>query len=171
MWRVIVRIRRALRLSLREQALTLFAAPFVLAAHAAMRLLPYSLWIRSLRPAHARRTVWSPPASSIGDAVRRASRLVPGAMCLTQAIAGQTVLRLAGRAAVVQIGVAPPENGELRAHAWIVEAGGTVVVGQVEDLPQFIPFPLERIADMGFVGVRRRRLKVRSGPTRGALRD
>ena len=151
-----------MRLSRREQLLVLFAAPFVLAAHATLRLFPYSLWIRSLRPTHARRAMWSPSASSIGDAIRRAARLVPGAMCLTQAIAGQTVLRLAGRAADVHIGVAPPEDGELRAHAWIVEAGGAVIIGDVENLSRFVPFPLDHIAEMGFAGVGRRRARSQS---------
>jgi hypothetical protein len=65
-------------------------------------------------------------------AVRRASRFVPGATCLTQAIAARTLLARRGHSSTLHLGVAK-EDGELKAHAWL-EAGGRVVIGEFEDL-------------------------------------
>jgi Transglutaminase-like superfamily len=74
----------------------------------------------------------------VGWAVTRASRWVPSATCLVQALAGQVLLRRRGHLASVRIGVARGERvggqrrrGEttpVRAHAWL-ESGDIVVVG------------------------------------------
>ena len=72
---------------------------------------------------HARET-----ARRVGWAVTLASRYVPGATCLPQALAGELLLRRAGIAGELRIGVAKRNDGRLRAHAW-VESGGAVVIG------------------------------------------
>jgi hypothetical protein len=74
----------------------------------------------------------------IGWAVRRTSRFVPGASCLTQALTTRVLLRGAGQPARVRIGVAKSVEGELQAHAW-VESGGVIVVGKQPDLARFTP--------------------------------
>jgi hypothetical protein len=56
-----------------------------------------------------------------------ASRYVPKATCLVQALAGQALLARRGYAAQVQIGVAKPD-GRFEAHAWL-EWEGHVLVG------------------------------------------
>ncbi len=70
-------------------------------------------------------------------AVEVASRYVPGATCLTQAIAGQSLLSGAGYPSQVEIGVAKDEIGvakddklRLRAHAWVVCHGQVVLGGK-----------------------------------------
>ncbi len=59
-------------------------------------------------------------------AVRAAGRRIPGATCLTQALALQAMLERAGRPCRVEIGVAKAESFE--AHAWLV-CGDAVLLG------------------------------------------
>lgn len=61
-------------------------------------------------------------------AVGAASRYVPRATCLIQALAIQLVLRQSGRQASLHIGVNGSDNGRLNAHAW-VESQGRVIIG------------------------------------------
>ncbi len=68
-----------------------------------------------------RRAVW---------AVLVASRRVPGASCLTQALAAKLMLARCGVPSQLRIGVARGEQGNFQAHAWL-EAVGQVVIGDV----------------------------------------
>jgi hypothetical protein len=75
-------------------------------------------------------------AGRIAWAVKIASRYVPAASCLTQALAAQTLLNAAGIENEIHIGVTLQEEtgarkGEFGAHAW-VEQGGAVLVGGSE---------------------------------------
>jgi hypothetical protein len=61
-------------------------------------------------------------------AVRRVSRVVPGATCLTQALAVQAFLERRGLPTRLHIGVR--DSGEaVRAHAWLDSQGMTVIGG------------------------------------------
>ena len=60
-------------------------------------------------------------------AVGAASRYVPGATCLTQALALEAMLVRTGHRCRVEIGVAKDE-GVLQAHAWVV-SGHLIVLG------------------------------------------
>jgi hypothetical protein len=51
--------------------------------------------------------------------VRRGARLVPGASCLTQALAYQALLHRSGVASTIKLGVRR-QGGGLAAHAWVV---------------------------------------------------
>ena len=57
-----------------------------------------------------------------------ASRRVPKATCLTQAIALRTLLARDGKESELRIGVAKAEDGRLEAHAWL-ESDGRIVIG------------------------------------------
>jgi hypothetical protein len=61
-------------------------------------------------------------------AVRAASRHIPHATCLTQALAAHSLLSNAGHRSRVHIGVGKDEHDCFNAHAWVV-VGGSVVVG------------------------------------------
>jgi Transglutaminase-like superfamily len=63
----------------------------------------------------------------IAWAVRTAARPIPGATCLTQALAAAVMLRRGGAAPVVRFGVTR-EQGDFEAHAWL-ELDGRVLVG------------------------------------------
>jgi hypothetical protein len=57
-----------------------------------------------------------------------ASRYVPKATCLAQALTVQHFLKQSGRQASLYIGVNGVEGGRLNAHAW-VKSGGKVITG------------------------------------------
>jgi Transglutaminase-like superfamily len=67
-------------------------------------------------------------------AVRLASRYVPGATCLPQALATHILLSRCGHQSCLHVGVASMQKFE--AHAW-VECDGNVVVGEREKLDRF----------------------------------
>jgi transglutaminase superfamily protein len=69
-------------------------------------------------------------------AVDRASRYVPGATCLSQAIALTWMLRRRGIAAVVRLG-ARSQRGAFKAHAWVEYQG--VVLNDPEIAEQYAP--------------------------------
>jgi hypothetical protein len=68
-------------------------------------------------------------------AVRTAGRVVPGATCLTQALALSHLLSRGGHASIVQIGVTN-EGGQFAAHAW-VECHGAPLLGSAADLTRY----------------------------------
>jgi hypothetical protein len=97
----------------------------------AVRIL---LWVAPYRWIEAR--LMKPPAATAADvpaadlarAVTRASRLVPFATCLTQALAGGFLIRRAGRNAIIHFGVARGDAG-FKAHAWLESDGGILIGG------------------------------------------
>ena len=91
---------------------------------------------KTARVRHADRSV----ANRIAWAVRVASRYVPAATCLSQALAARMLLKQRGCPARLQIGVAKGERGQLEAHAW-VESEGRIVVGNSRDLSRYTPLP------------------------------
>jgi hypothetical protein len=61
-------------------------------------------------------------------AVRSVSRCVPGATCLTQAVAVQALLINAGYECRIGLGVAK-DSGCLKAHAWVVYENEIIIGG------------------------------------------
>ena len=72
-------------------------------------------------------------------AVRRASRLVPDATCLTQALAARWLLARAGIGTRLRIGVAKNPDGTLRAHAWLEDDQYILIGG--DGVEEFTPLP------------------------------
>jgi hypothetical protein len=81
-----------------------------------------------------------PSVDSISWAVAAASRFVPYASCLTQALVVERFMRRAGFDPTLRIGVARTSNGTMEAHAWI-EHDGRVVIGEVADIERFTVMP------------------------------
>jgi hypothetical protein len=79
-----------------------------------------------------------PSGYQVAWSVRAASRRIPRASCLTQALAVQLLLARYGHLSKLQIGVAR-KDGDFVAHAW-VEYGGRIVTGQ-DGHGQFKPLP------------------------------
>jgi len=125
-----------------RRALLLEALRTVVLVRAGLWLLPF----RTLHGFVGRRA--SSPATerplrhSVEDiawAVEAASRRVPRATCLTQALAGTLLLAAHGHAATLRVGVARSDDGEFRAHAWI-ESEGEAVLGDPRT-DSFVPLP------------------------------
>jgi len=81
-----------------------------------------------------------PAPERIAWCISVASRYIPGATCLTQALTAQIFLVRRGYDSVLRIGVARDRNGNFMAHAW-VEHEGRVVIGEV-GCEEFTPLPV-----------------------------
>ncbi len=64
----------------------------------------------------------------VASSVNRCKRYVPGATCLTQALAARAVMRHYGQASNIRLGVAK-SDASIEAHAW-VEVEGRIVLGR-----------------------------------------
>lgn len=126
-------IRRAAALSRQEWRLLGTAAPLVLLVRAALWLLPSRTIIARVRrfaarAPRARSSAYS--ADALVRAVERSARAIPGASCLTQAIAAQLLLLRHGHEAELCVGVTRGAAGEFRAHAWVEHAGRILIGGE-----------------------------------------
>jgi hypothetical protein len=118
------------RLAAERRQVLPWALVAVVVVRLCLRFLPLPMWGRAAnrlsrrpRPGSAQTAV-----QDIVWAVRRVSQAVPGATCLTQALAAQLLLSRRGYASRLTIGVARMSGDGLRAHAWL-ESGGQVVLG------------------------------------------
>jgi hypothetical protein len=129
-------IGRFLKLPAQDKALLISAALLVLSIRAALWILPYRIVRGRL---DRRREVRVNPfsCSQIAWAIPAVSRYIPGATCLTQALAGEVLLRTSGHEPSLHIGVAKPNSRVLEAHAWI-EVEGKIVLG-VAGTQRFTP--------------------------------
>ena len=132
------------------------ALPEALAAVVLVRLglwfLPWRVLERVAgRPPSARMSVGSEQttAQDVAWAVRRVSRAVPRATCLTQALAAQILLSRRGYASRLRIGVARAPGARLRAHAWL-ESDGLIVIGGA-GVEAYTPLSAAPAADDPFV--------------------
>ena len=83
-------------------------------------------------------------AASVADlrrvawGVAAAARFVPGASCLTQALAGQYLLARQGRASKIRIGIERDTGAELKAHAWLVSGNHIVLGGTISGFAHLV---------------------------------
>ena len=124
-----------------ERRLVVKAWCTLIAARTLLWVVPYR-WIeaRVMQPPAA--TPAPVPPAAIALAVTRASKLVPFATCLTQALAGGFLIRRAGNNAIIHFGVAKGEAG-FKAHAWL-ESDGRILIGGREAAAYL---PLTRASD------------------------
>jgi len=122
------RLKRLTQLTLAERRVLIRVLLVVGMARAALWLLPVKA---------VRRVVTRAATGVAGDsveqlvwAVRVVSRYLPGATCLTQALAGQALLTQSGFPSQVEIGVAKDGLHHLHAHAWVVCQGQVVLGGR-----------------------------------------
>ena len=70
--------------------------------------------------------------------VAAASRLVPGASCLMQALAGQYLLARRGSASKISIGIEKGTGNELKAHAWLMSGNHIVLGGSIKGFAHLV---------------------------------
>ena len=80
----------------------------------------------------------------IVSAVKVASRYVPGAKCLPQALAAQVLLGRQGYSTQLHIGVAKHPKKQILAHAWVVSQG-QIVIGGLESSSHYTSVPLSLV--------------------------
>jgi hypothetical protein len=120
---------RLAKLDWPERRLVLRALLLVIAVRAGLCLLPFRMMRRL--GARVNRASSSMPVGRHIWAIRAVSRLVPGATCLTQALAAQVLLARSGHDSQIQIGVHTGEDRRFRAHAWLV-CQNEIVLGAAE---------------------------------------
>lgn len=121
------RLRRLARLPRADKFLLLRALFVVSVTRLGLWLLPIGA-LRRMALRTAKKTSEVPHLSRLVWAVMVASRYVPLATCLTQALALQWLLRRSGHASRVYLGARKNPTRKLEAHAW-VECEGRVVMG------------------------------------------
>ena len=133
-------VGKALRLHPSDKRLLLAAVGLLASVRLALWLIPFQA-VRNILatvstgkggehaadPAYIQRVAW---------AVERASRCVPFATCLPQALAAECLLRRAGHPTQLRIGVAKNLDGQFLAHAWI-ESDGRIVLGRLPNLSSY----------------------------------
>ncbi len=122
------RFRKFVSLSFREKLFLVKAVLLVLAIRLGLTFLTFSTLQGYLRKG-AKMQNGSTQRLSVDQVawlVAAASRFIPKATCLVQAMALDDLLYRQGYSANLQIGVTKGEKGELQAHAW-VESGGRVI--------------------------------------------
>lgn len=62
------------------------------------------------------------------------AKFVPGATCLTQALAGQYLMARREFSSIVRIGIERRNHKEIRAHAWLLSGGFVVLGGRASDM-------------------------------------
>lgn len=136
---MIRRLRKFARLPAREQRLFLEALILAVVFRTALWFAPFRTTQRMLTHLGSARTpagrVFSPEAVAL--AVIRATRVVPRATCLTQALTAKLLLLWNGYPATLRIGVGRDAEAEFAAHAWL-EYEGRVIIGD-GGLEQFTP--------------------------------
>ncbi len=120
--------------------------PLVAAVRLALWMLPSRFLFRQaarwVEHAEKNPSRGKPTDHFVAWAVRAASRRVPGASCLTQALAGQILLGMYGFPSRLRIGVAHEANGAFIAHAWLQVAGhDRPLIGDRADLDRYTCLP------------------------------
>ena len=138
------RLRRFLALPPRDRRIRARASATVWAVRLCLWVAPFS-WVRRLIARLARRVREAAPATAgddeqIAHAVRFAAARVPGASCLTQALAARAMLGRAGLPGELRIGVRRDDGSFLNAHAWIERPDGAVLIGD-HDVATFTVLP------------------------------
>ena len=123
-------LRRFARLSREKKSLLLSSLFFVSVTRLGLWLLPTRVVRRLAFKSLAKARV-SHPVATLVWAVKAASRYVPAATCLTQALALHWLLSRSGHTSKVHLGAKKDLAGNFAAHAW-VECEGQVVIGGTE---------------------------------------
>ncbi len=137
-------LARFARLPLPDQTATIEAFAQLLVARARLSVLPQakvSEWVSPMmrpasRDAPMKPTGVDATVERIRLAVQRASRRVPGATCLVQAIATQHMLHSRGVQSRIRIGV-EKSDGKLGAHAWLT-VDDKIVLGGADASARFV---------------------------------
>jgi hypothetical protein len=126
-----------------QYVLLLLAMIVVASIRMALAVLPSRMILRVVWRSGCTQVVEaSKHAASVDEivwAIGAASRRIPRATCLTQALSASLLLRWFGYDARLCLGVGRNGDGSLRAHAWLERAGYAVVGG--EGIPALVRLP------------------------------
>ena len=143
---------RFLHQSWREKCQTLEALGLVAAARLLLVAVPFRKTVALAGFLSARLPARSdgslPQLMRLSDRVQRVSSCVPGATCLTQALALKLMLTRRRVTCRLRIGVAKELGGAFKAHAWVETRSSQVIIGGDHSPEQYKPlkFDLEKSA-------------------------
>jgi hypothetical protein len=139
-------VRKFRQLSSAERGLLLHAGILLAAYRVALWLLPWNRVAR-LRPSPGPSRASRFTVEHMEWAVRAASRPIPRATCLTQALALHHLLARAGYASAIHIGVAKAPDGVFQAHAWVEREGATLLnrASEVAHYSQLLALPAQSL--------------------------
>jgi hypothetical protein len=123
-------VKRFASLGLKEQVLLLRVLFLVSAIRLGLFVLPFRILRRFAQRGSGKSNTTHSTRQYVW-AVRAVSRHVPGATCLTQALAAQALLARSGHKSRIEIGVRKDEQQGFLAHAWVV-CGDQIVIGGAE---------------------------------------
>jgi hypothetical protein len=109
-----------------EQRLLLHASILLVAYRVALWVLPWHR-VAGLRSMPKTSNVSRFTVERLEWAVRTAGSRIPGATCLTRALALHRLLTRAGYASSIHIGVAKSPDRGFEAHAWVEHEGATLL--------------------------------------------
>jgi len=123
-----------------EQRLLVNAFVVVAIIRLALWVLPFKMVRERVASLRAKKNSDEPVSfiqvKKLTSAVKRASRYVPMASCLTQALTAQVLLRRLGVRGILRIGVTKGSEGKFEAHAWL-ESHGRIIIGGSRDLHRY----------------------------------
>jgi hypothetical protein len=128
-------MRKFWQLSSAERGLLLEAGISLLVFRIALSLLPWQR-VSGLRWRKGMSRLCRFSVERLEWAVRNASRVIPGASCLTQALALHHLLARAGYPSSIHVGVAKRPDRGFEAHAW-VEHGGMTLLNSASDVAHY----------------------------------
>lgn len=134
-WRA--QVRKFLALNAADKLLLFACVPVVAATRLGLTLLSYNTLKRWLPDRAGARLASDEDVRRLAWSVRNAARVVPGASCLTQAMAAQFLLARSGRRSQIQLGVAKEPGGRVVAHAWLISNGHVVIGGSPGELQRY----------------------------------
>jgi len=143
--------RRWTQLSSGQRGALLQAAPVMIAVRLWLWIVPLRYWNQRLKRMMSAAPDAQPNAHhvEIAWAVERIGR-VPHMTCLVQAIAGYVLLRRSGLFTRLCIGVRRDAD-QFRAHAWLIDSRGDVIIGGQNGLAAFAAFDLDRGTESSFL--------------------
>jgi len=134
-------LRKFFRLSFSEQVLLVRATIVLALIRLGLWLLPFRVLKEFLSKVDGPARVASRKSDLSAEhavwAVRVATRYVPHATCLTQALTGQLLLGFEGIPASVHIGIAREKGRAFEAHAWL-DSEGKVLIGGPDSTQKYM---------------------------------
>ena len=131
-------LRSFIRLTAAERRSILHAARVVAGFRLALWTRPLSQ-VTAAAPSTRRSSSDFTSADRLAWAVRATARRIPGATCLTRALAARWLLAENGVPSEIRYGWRKDKAGRLHAHAWL-ECSGRVLIGGDEDLGSYTTF-------------------------------
>jgi hypothetical protein len=131
------RLTKFRALSRSDKLLLFGCVPVVAATRLGLTLLSYRTLRRWVPDRAGARLASDDEVRRLAWGVRHAARIVPGASCLTQALAAQFLLARSGRRSQIQVGVAQGSGGQVVAHAWLISNGHVVIGGSQRELQRY----------------------------------